>query len=441
MELLGIIGIIVGLAFVVIGAMRGVNILFIAPVCAIVVILTNGMPFLSSLITGKASYMYGLGGFVSKFFLIFLLGALLGKYMDDSGAAKSIAQGLMKRMGDGVGAYGMMLAVVIVGLVLTYGGVILYIVVFALIPIIRPLFRRFNLPWHLSLVATCIGCSTVTYSMLPGTPSLSNIIASVALKTPMTAAPIMSMVAAFFTLTWCLLYMKWALAKSQKAGETYVVTAADGGTAAGDKELPSLWLSLTPLILLIGIIFAGSFNRIDGIILPALVLSIACAAMLFRRYVPNQIATLNAGLTSAMSPTILTAAAVGIGSVVVAAPGFKAIQGLLVQLPGGPLINLAVTSMSLSAIMGTATGAIGIIMEYFSQSYLTAGLSPEVIHRIANITCGSLGALPHSGVIFAVFAVMGLTHKEAYKHIFWVVVVGQFIGLIPAVILASFGIV
>ncbi|MDD5169998.1 MAG: hypothetical protein PHN75_14365, partial [Syntrophales bacterium] len=175
MELSGMIGIIAGLGFVVIGAMRGGSILFLGPLCGIIIILTNGMPFLSSLITGKASYMYGLGGFVSKFILIFMLGALLGKYMDESGAAKSIAQGLMKRMGDGVGAYGMMLAVVIVGLILTYGGVILYIVVFAMIPIARPLFRRYNIPWHLSLVAICIGCVAVTNSMLPGTPSLANI--------------------------------------------------------------------------------------------------------------------------------------------------------------------------------------------------------------------------------------------------------------------------
>ncbi|MDD5170797.1 MAG: hypothetical protein PHN75_18415, partial [Syntrophales bacterium] len=257
----------------------------------------------------------------------------------------------------------------------------------------------------------------------------------------MTAAPIMSLVATVFTLTWCLLYMKWVLAKSQKAGETYVVTTADGGTAAGDKELPPLGLSLIPMVLLIVIIFVGSFKRIEGIILPALVLSIVSAAILFRRYLPKQIATINAGLTSAVSPVVLTAAAVGIGSVVVAAPGFKAIQGMLVHIPGGPLINLVITSMSVSAFTGTATGGMGIMMEYFSQGYLAAGLAPEVIHRIANIACSALGALPHSGVIFAVFAVMGLTHKEGYRHIFWTVVIGQIVGLVPAIILASIGIV
>ncbi|NLI90799.1 MAG: hypothetical protein GX434_00950 [Peptococcaceae bacterium] len=98
MEWLGPIGIFIALALLVVLAMRAYNILVIAPVVAIVILLTNKMPLINGFFTAPDSYMAGLGSFITKFFIVLLLGAILGKYMEDSGAAKSIAKSLMKHV-------------------------------------------------------------------------------------------------------------------------------------------------------------------------------------------------------------------------------------------------------------------------------------------------------------------------------------------------------
>ncbi|MBQ2680877.1 MAG: hypothetical protein IJF97_02965, partial [Eggerthellaceae bacterium] len=100
MEVIGVIGILAALAFFIIMAMRGYNVLIIAPITAIIIILTNQMDFSASFLSDPAtSYMAGLAGFVRNNMLIFLLAAILGKYLDVSGAARSIANALVSKIG------------------------------------------------------------------------------------------------------------------------------------------------------------------------------------------------------------------------------------------------------------------------------------------------------------------------------------------------------
>lgn len=95
METIQIIGILIAIVCIIYGAMRGVSILVLAPVCTIIVIVTNQMPFFDSLLAGD-SYMTGLADFVVNFFAVFALGAILAKYMEASGAAQTIANRILK---------------------------------------------------------------------------------------------------------------------------------------------------------------------------------------------------------------------------------------------------------------------------------------------------------------------------------------------------------
>ena len=98
------IGLIGGLALLIILTMRGVNILIAGPVSALFVALMSGMPLFPQLAgEGEAnfvtSYMTGFTGFIMSWYLMFLLGAVFGKVMEDSGAADAVAKWFVEKLG------------------------------------------------------------------------------------------------------------------------------------------------------------------------------------------------------------------------------------------------------------------------------------------------------------------------------------------------------
>ncbi len=435
MALLGPIGILVAISLLMFLAYRGVSILVIGPVTAAIIMLTNQMALAPAIFTGATSYMGGLGSFITNYFLIFVLGAILGKYLEDSGAAVAIANSVLSVTGKN-NPYAILLSVTAIGALLTYGGINVFIVIFTIIALSRPLFRALNIPWDLVLAPIALGCATFTMVMLPGSPSIQNVIPTTALGTTLTAAPLIGFVATIITIAFGLFYMKWQLNKAIAAGEGFVSNAADVQAAASERQLPGLLLSVTPMLVLVLIILVGSSMKIPNIIIPALIISILVAAVALNKYVPKHLATINSGALNAMGPAVFTAAAVGVGTVAATAPGFKAILGVLKGIPGGPIMEVVTLSGFMAIVTGSPSGALGIVMPAFGKAWLATGLAPEVIHRIAAISAAALGGMPHNGTVFALMGIAGLTHKQCYKHVFWVILVAGVLSLIGAVITA-----
>jgi H+/gluconate symporter-like permease len=440
MEWFGVLGIVVALVVFVVLAMRSYNVMVTAPLCALIIIITNGMDVVDFfLVDPKQSYLSGVGGFVTKNLLIFLLSALLGKYIEVSGAAKSIANTMIKVVGKD-SPFKMLMGVLLIGAVLTYGGVSMFVVMFAIIPLARPLFKEFNLPWHLFVVPFAAGTSSFTMAMLPGTPGLQNVIPAQAMGTPLTAAAPLGLIAAVVTFGYTVFYMKRQLNKSLAKGEVYSGSfyGKETDVAVDDeKKLPSFGVSVAPLIVLIVILIGGSQARIANIIYIGLVISIVLSAILFRNYIKSQKEVLGGGAQGSLQPILYTAAAVGIGAVIGAAPGFGIINEAIANMPGGPLVSAATLSGVLAGIIGSGSGALGIVTQFFLDPYLATGVNPEVLHRVISISASTYGALPNSGAMFGMFAAMALTHKEAYKHMFNVVVVGQTMALVVIIALSG----
>jgi H+/gluconate symporter-like permease len=103
--------------------------------------------------------------------------------------------------------------------------------------------------------------------------------------------------------------------------------------------------------------------------------------------------------------------------------GFKSLSGMLMNIGGSPLISLSVATQLLCGITGSASGGLGIAMELFAKQYLALGINPELIHRIASLATAGLDVLPHNGAVISALAIVGLTHKQAYKPIFMLAVV------------------
>jgi len=430
METLSVIGVIGSLALLMFLAMRGYSILVIAPFCAVLVALTSGIDLMEGL--GEI-YMEGLAGFVMQFFLIFMLGALFGKYMEDSGAARAIANGIMDLTGRDK-PFRALMTLMIICAVLTYGGVNLFVVVFSVIPMSKPIFKELNIHWSMVLAPIVLGAATFTMTMVPGTPAIQNIIPMEVLGTPATAAPFIGIVATIFTLAIGVYYIKKQLDKSQQEGLTFNEEDTAKGVASAsakmDGNVPPVFLSVIPPVLLLVVL-----NILDNVIL-ALVAGIVISAILFMNYIPNQLPTINQGAANSIMPLLNTCAVVGFGTVVAATVGYELIAATLMEMPGGPMVSLAVTTNLLAGVTGSASGGLAIALEHLAPSFMEMGIGADVIHRISAIASGGLDALPHNGAVITLLLAAGISHREGYKHIFWVGVVAPVLATIPAILLA-----
>jgi H+/gluconate symporter-like permease len=124
-----IIIILLSLSLLMFVAYRGFSVILFAPICALFAVLLTDpsyvLPFFSNV------FMEKMVGFIKLYFPVFLLGAIFGKVVEMSGLAESIAKTIVKL----VGAKRAILAIVLMGAILTYSGVSLFVVVFAVYPL------------------------------------------------------------------------------------------------------------------------------------------------------------------------------------------------------------------------------------------------------------------------------------------------------------------
>ena len=427
MATLSIVGLVLSLALIVILALKGFHIIFIAPLATVVVALFSNMDVMKTL-TGP--YMTGFINYAGKFYLLFLAASIFGKFMEDSGAARSIALGIIKLIGR-ESQYKVMLAVAAISFVLTLGGVNLFVVIFAVLPIARPLFKEMDIPWHLFIAPFIFGAASLTMTMIPGSPSILNIMPTKYLGTTPTAAPLMGIIGALILASINFWYMNYALKKALKNGEVYSTTGETGAKAVETDltgKLPNVWLSILPPVVLIVLL---NVMKLD--VVWSLLTGSGLCIVLFWKQFTNILDTLNKGALNTVVPIINTCADVGYGMAVAATAGFKVISGALLTLPGSPIISLALATNLMAAITGSASGGLGIILETLTSKYVALGLNPELIHRVVAMSAGCFDALPHNGVVITTLAVAGLTHATGYKHIWWGHVVGTLVTLIIAI--------
>src|SRR5262245_13121407 len=155
--------------------------------------------------------------FLARFFPLFLLGALFGKLMEASGSVAAIADFMMRRLGKDHA----ILAVVIAGALVTYGGVSLFVAFFVLAPMAQELFRSAGIPRRLMPPAIVLGTATFTMSALPGTPSIQNAIPMPFFGTTPFAAPGLGILASIIMLGFGLWWLYRAEAIARKSGEGF----------------------------------------------------------------------------------------------------------------------------------------------------------------------------------------------------------------------------
>ena len=479
---LDLTGILLGLALLVWLAYRGWSVLLLAPLGALTAAAFAGEPLLAH---WTQTFMSAAADFIARFFPIFLLGALFGKLMDDSGAVRVIAEWMTGHLGERRAV----LAVVLAGALVTYGGVSLFVAYFVLAPMAHRLFRQAGVPRRLMPAAIALGASTFTMSAMPGTPAIQNAIPMPFFGTTPFAAPGLGLIASAVMLSFGLWWIGLREAAARRAGEGYGPNsgAASPADAAADDPLvreratvasefdpqeahrgrhadvpPSIWAAILPLVVVVTVnlvMTVAVLPRLDTAFLSeerwggaslgevggvwAVSVALACAiltlVLLNRRYLPDLRASADAGANASVLPILSVASLVGFGAVVAALPAFASVRDWVLGIGGGPLVSLAVATNMLAALTGSASGGLTIALEALGPTYLRLaleqGIDPALLHRVAVIGSGTLDGLPHNGAVVTLLAVCGCTHRESYFDVVMIGIVGALIGLAAVIAL------
>lgn len=454
---LELVGIVISLALLIWLAFRGFTLLLAAPLAALLATAFSGEPLLAH---WTQTFMPGAANFVRNFFPLFLLGGVFGKLMDDSGAALSIAHTITVKLGRSRAV----MAVVLACAVLTYGGVSLFVVAFAVYPVAQALFREAAVPHRLIPAAIALGAFTFTMTALPGTPAIQNAIPMPVFGTTLFAAPVLGLIAAAIMLSFGLWWLARVEAQARAVGEGYegVAHVATAPAPTVKHDLPSFFLSVAPIlvVLLINLLMsfwilpgadtgflaeprfgATSVEAVSGVwsVVTALTAASLLLVAVHWRRLPTLRQSLDAGAGASVLPALNTASLVGFGAVVAALPAFALVGAALLGLPGGPVVSIAVAANVMGAITGSASGgliiALNALGETYAQLALAAGIDPALMHRVASISSGVMAMLPHNGAVVTLLAICAATQRGSYREIMMVGLVGPMLALITVIVL------
>ncbi len=458
------------LAFLMFVAYRGYSVILFAPVAALGAVLLSDPSLVAPMFTGL--FMDKMVGFLKLYFPVFLLGAIFGKVIELSGFSKAIVAATIKLFG----ASRAMLSIVMVCALLTYGGVSLFVVVFAVYPFAAELFRQSDIPKRLIPGTIALGAFTFTMDALPGTPQIQNIIPTPFFGTDTWAAPWLGTIGGVFILIVGMSYLEWRRRAALKAGEGYGDQAKlinEPAEFTGGK-LANPMLAILPLIL-VGVsnkLFTNWIPRyygeshsfdpavigtnapvvqqissvvaiwaVEGALLVGILSVIAFA---WKPVITSFAVGTKDAIAGALLAAMNTASEYGFGAVIAALPGFLIVANALGAIPN-PLVNEAITVTALAGITGSASGGMSIALAAMSETFIAnanaAGIPMEVLHRVASMASGGMDTLPHNGAVITLLAVTGLTHRQAYKDIFAITIIKTLAVMVIIGVFYSTGIV
>jgi H+/gluconate symporter-like permease len=479
---MGLLGVLLGLALLVWLAYRGWSILLLAPGAALIAAAFAGGPILAY---WTQTFMDSGSRFVAQFFPLFLLGAVFGKLMEDSGSVAAIADFMTKQLGP----QRAILTVVLAGALVTYGGVSLFVAFFVLAPMAQALFRTAGIPNRLMPAAIALGTSTFTMSALPGTPAIQNAIPMPFFGTTPLAAPGLGIIASAIMFAFGLWWLGRSENTARRKGEGFGLdspvpvdeaaedeTVRQRSTTAREfdppevhhgrpsHEAPPIVLAALPLLMVVSVnvlmslvilpnldvsflaeerFGATALSAVGGVwaVVTALAAAIIAVIAVNRRRLPGLRETMDAGANASVLPVLSVASLVGFGAVVAAVPAFTIVRDWVLSIEGGPLVSLALSTNLLAALTGSASGGLTIALDALGATYMRLaaahGIDPALLHRIAVMSAGTLDSLPQNGAVVTLLAVCGSTHRESYLDIVMAAIVGPIVALAAVIALGS----
>ena len=446
-------------------AYRGFSVILFAPIAAMLAVLLTQPDAVPSMFTGI--FMEKLAGFVRLYFPVFLLGAVFGKVIEISGFSKTIVRAVIGV----VGVQRAMLSIVLVCAILTYGGVSLFVVVFAVYPFAAEMFRSSDIPKRLIPGTVALGAFSFTMDALPGTPQIQNIIPSTFFGTTTWAAPVLGVLGSVFIFVLGMAYLEFRRRTAKAQGEGYGTGHVNEPEPLSEENLPNPWVAILPLIVVgvmnkvltsaIPIVF-GTTQKVQLVgheplitqigpvtaiwaVMGALILGILTVLAFAWKAVAAKFAEgTKAAVAGSLLASMNTASEYGFGGVIASLPGFLVIAGMLQAIPN-PLVKIGVTVSALAGITGSASGGLSIALAamsgQFKEAAAAANIPLEVVHRVAAMASGGMDTLPHNGAVITLLFVTGLSHRQSYGDIFAITVLKTLAVLFVILVYYTTGIV
>ena len=420
-----VLAIVLPLLLLVLLIWKRVNIAVSAVICTGLMAFMSNLNVYDSL---TANYMEAFVGYIQSYWPLIFLGASFGKAMQLGGGAEDLANLLTSKLGTKY----TIAVLCVTTLVLSYGGVSCYVIVFVIYPIALNMFKKADLPRHLIPAVVAAGSFTAV-NLGPGSPSVVNNIPVKYLGTSATVLPVFSAVIAGSFFLLAMFYCMWQEKVARKKGEHFSADEESLQMMAEyvKKEHGNGAIAFIPLALVVIPLFFG----VD--VLYTLLMGWIAIAVLYWKKIENKVEILNCGVGDAMGAIVATSAVVGFGGVAMQTAGYDVLVNTATNMGGSPLISFSLGTALLSGACGSGSGGLTLALETLAPRYLEMGINPGVLHKIASAACITLDSLPHNGVMVTVLACCHLTHKEGYRHLFAITVVGSTIILIETIILAS----
>lgn len=431
-----IIALLFSLALIMILAYKGHSTIVTAPIVALITILLTSRNNFHLMFNYTEVYMAGFSGFVKSYFPLFLTGAIFAKFMEETGYAKSIADFISQKLG----SKHAILSIVLAGAFLTYGGVSLFVVAFILYPIATQLFKEADIPKRLIPGTIALGAFTFTMTAMPGSPEIQNLIPMSYFGTDSFAAPLLGLLASFLMLSSGMIYLTYRRKTALQRGEGY--GDCNIYTVQKSRESANIFISILPILVVFcsNLFFSKIYytningdylqeygltlNKVSGTwsVIIALVLGTLFMFILNLRKFKSPRRILDEAIKNSFAPLLNSSAIVGYGSVIKSLSVFAVLQNIILGISSNPIISEAISVNVICGLTASASGGLGITLDALSNTYLqmsnSMGIPPEILHRIASLSCGGLDTLPHNGAVITTLAICGLTHKESYKDIF-----------------------
>ncbi|MGE4322890.1 MAG: GntP family permease [Sphingobium sp.] len=435
------------LFLLMLAAYRGMSVILMAPLLAMLAVLLTDPAAVPAVFSGL--FMDKAATFLKLYFPVFLLGAVFGKLVEISGFSRAIVTAVIGF----VGSARAIPAIMVVTALLTYGGVSVFVAVFAVYPFAAEMFRRADIPKRLVPATIGLGALTFTMDALPGTPQIQNIIPTSFFGTTTWAAPVLGLIGSVIIAAAGLLYLDWRRRSAAAAGEGYGAPETlvnEPAPVDAHSKMAHPFVALLPLLVVgvanlaltmiiprlvdgqdISVSLAGldepvrvkvaqmaALWAVEGALLLGIaVILLTAFPAVSRRFAEGSKAAVGGALLAGMN----TAVEYGFGAVIAALPGFLIVKEALRAVPD-PLLNEAITVTSLAGITGSASGGLSIALAAMGDQFMiagdAAGIPREVLHRVASMASGGMDSLPHNGAVITLLAVTGLTHRQAYKDIF-----------------------
>lgn len=405
--------------------------LLLGPVVSLLLCLATGIPVLKTML---GPYMDAVVGFIKSNFFVFYLGAIFGAIYEKTHAAASIAMFMSNKTH---GKFALTMIMTIAG-ILCYGGVLGFVVYFAAYPIALQLCKNSNITRKLIPAAIGAGCWTFA-NALPGSPAITNVIASKSLGTSPMADLIPGILfggVLMYVLNF--IYLEYMAKHYQNLGQGFEMdeVVLQELNERPDEKHPPVLLAFIPMIAILVL-----YNVVKLPVEWALLAGVLSAFVLFYPYggsLKDWLNTFNKGAGNTTTVILNVSLVVGFAGVMKSTPLFTELVQWVgsIKMPG--LVFVAITTATCAAASASSSGGMGVAMSTFAQTYIDMGINLEAAHRVATIAASTLDTLPHTGGQITLLGLCHQTHRDAFSHIFVTQAVIPIICLIGLLIWHAF---